>query len=134
MPVPVVCAIIFREGRVLLAQRPEGKHLARCWEFPGGKIESAESPEAALHRELDEELGCTVEVLATLPACEHDYGRAIIVLQPFVCQLTATSPEPEAREHAALQWVAVADCDGWDLAPADIPVLAHLRAMIQALV
>lgn len=125
-PVHVVCAILERDGLVLVAERPEGKRLAGYWEFPGGKVEPEESPETALHRELEEELGCKVEVLAAGPAVLHEYGWGSILLHPFRCRLQPSSREPEAREHAALKWVEQHRLVGTKLAPADIPVLAWL--------
>jgi 8-oxo-dGTP diphosphatase len=127
-PIPVVCAVIFdATGRALLAQRPAHKHLGLKWEFPGGKVEAGEAPEAALFRELREELGCDVFIRRALPHFTHDYGTVVIEMIPFVCELAPASPPPHAREHAALAWVEVADLKNFDLAPADWPVLGHLR-------
>ncbi|MFO1481841.1 MAG: (deoxy)nucleoside triphosphate pyrophosphohydrolase [Verrucomicrobiaceae bacterium] len=122
-PVPVVCAILVREGRVMLAQRPPGKKLGGLWEFPGGKVEPGETAEAALHRELHEELGCTVRVTQALPSCIHKYPWGSIELIPFVCELTPESPEPHPHEHSAIIWVQRDQIINHDLAPADVPVL-----------
>lgn len=122
-PVPVVCAILVREGRVMLAQRPPGKKLGGLWEFPGGKVEPGETAEAALHRELHEELGCTVRVTQALPSCIHEYPWGNIELIPFVCELTPESPEPHPHEHSAIIWVQRDQIINHDLAPADVPVL-----------
>lgn len=122
-PVPVVCAILVREGRVMLAQRPPGKKLGGLWEFPGGKVEPGETAEAALHRELHEELGCTVRVTQALPSCIHEYPWGSIELIPFVCELTPESPEPHPHEHSAIIWVQRDQIINHDLAPADVPVL-----------
>lgn len=127
MPIPVVCAIIVREARVLLAQRPEGKHLALKWEFPGGKVEPGELPENALIRELYEELACAVKIIAALPASEHTYDRGTIQMLPFVCELV-DQVMPAAQEHAALAWVTLEDITSYDLAAADWPVVDALRA------
>jgi mutator protein MutT len=127
MITPVVCAIIIDQEKVMLAQRPAGKHLALKWEFPGGKIEVDETPEAALHRELIEELGCTVRIITQLPSCRHSYDRGTIELVPFVCEALTV---PFAHEHAALAWVKADEIDGFDLAPADVPVVNHLRAWL----
>jgi 8-oxo-dGTP diphosphatase len=126
-PTPVVCAIIEHEGRCLIAQRPEGKRLAGFWEFPGGKVERGESPVAALHRELAEELGCCVEITAAVPAVRHAYEWGSILLFPFRCRLAAGSAQPTAHEHSALTWQPVATLSQFSLAPADLPVLAWLR-------
>lgn len=125
---PVVCAVIFdARGRVLLAQRPAHKHLGGKWEFPGGKIEAHETPTAALERELYEELGCRVTVDETLPTVHHDYGSVHIALLPFICHLSASSAPPHPHEHTALQWMALDELNHVDLAPADLPIVAHLR-------
>lgn len=126
-PVHVVCAVLERDGLVLVAKRPEGKRLAGFWEFPGGKIEPGESAEAALHRELREELGCEVEVLASGPSVLHDYEWGRILLHPFRCRLRQGSPDLVAHEHSALKWVKRQDLAQIRLAPADIPILEWLR-------
>ena len=125
-PVPVVCAIILRGARILLAQRPPDKKLGGLWEFPGGKIESGESAEEALHRELQEELGCTVRIKTMLASIVHAYDWGCIELIPFVCELAAGSAEPHAHEHSALVWVESSDLGSYELAPADVPVAAGL--------
>ena len=125
--IPVVAAVIEdRAGRVLVAQRPARKHLALKWEFPGGKVEPNEAPEAALARELHEELGIAVENLRPLPRFEHDYGDVVIAMIPFACQLTAASAAPHPHEHVALRWVSRAELATLDLAAADLPVVAAL--------
>lgn len=126
MPIPVVCAILLRPNptEVMLAQRPEGKHLALKWEFPGGKVEPGETPEAALMRELREELGCEATLLAALPRSVHAYERGSIEMIPFICELVPGTPAPQALEHRALVWVAAGQILNYDLAPADYPVVA----------
>ena len=127
-PIPVVAAVITDDaGRVLLAQRPRHKHLAEKWEFPGGKVEAGESPEAALARELREELGVAVAILRPLPRFTHDYGTVVIAMIPFVCRLAAGSRAPHPHEHLALAWTPLAALDTYDLAPADLPIVAALR-------
>lgn len=125
-PVPVVCAIIVRAGLIMLAQRPPGKKLGGLWEFPGGKVEHGESAEAALHRELREELGCEVRVTKTLPPFVHAYEWGSIELIPFVCELTLESPEPHPHEHSGLAWVERDKLATYQLAPADVPLLTLL--------
>lgn len=122
-PVPVVCAIIVRDERIMLAQRPLDKKLGGLWEFPGGKVEAGESAEAALHRELQEELGCTVCVTRALVPFVHVYEWGCIELIPFVCELAAGSAEPRAIEHQALVWVERGELQEYELAPADVPLL-----------
>jgi len=124
--IPVVCAIIERDDRVLLAQRPAHKHLALKWEFPGGKVEPGETAEAAIVREIREELSCDVRVVRALPRFTHLYDRTTIGMIPFVCQLAAGSPAPQALEHVALAWVLPGELAGYDLAAADLPVVAAL--------
>lgn len=124
----MVCAIIEDgDGRFLLAQRPAHKHLGLKWEFAGGKVEADESPEAALAREIKEELGCDIHVGRALPAFTHDYGTVVIEMLPFVCSLREGSTAPHPHEHVAVKWVPLAEIDAIDLAPADWPVVALLR-------
>jgi 8-oxo-dGTP diphosphatase len=122
--IPVACALIMDQaGRVLLAQRPAHKHLALKWEFPGGKIEPGESADAALVREIDEELGCRIDIVRPLPPFVHHYETISVEMHPFVCRLAASSAIPVAREHAALIWARPAEVRGYDLAAADLPLL-----------
>jgi 8-oxo-dGTP diphosphatase len=127
-PLPVVAAVIERDGLVLVAQRPPGKHLALKWEFPGGKIEAGETPAAALVREIREELGCTIRVGPALPASVHAYPSVTIVLHPFRCAVADGSVEPHPHEHVAVRWVNCGELRGLDLAEADLPVVAALEA------
>lgn len=125
-PVPVVCAIIVRDGLIMLAQRPQGKNLGGLWEFPGGKVERGESPEDALHRELSEELGCEVGITKKLPPYVHAYEWGSIELIPFVCELTQASDEPQPHEHSGLAWVEPSQLSSYQLAPADVPLITFL--------
>ncbi len=127
VPVPVVCAVIERDGLVLIAQRPPGKLLPLKWEFPGGKVEPGEDPRAAIIREIREELGRDVAITRALPRFRFDYGTVVIEMIPFVCTLAASSPEPHPGEHIAIDWVEPARITSYDLAPADIPVVASYR-------
>lgn len=126
-PVPVVCALIIRDDRVLIAQRPADKHLALKWEFPGGKVEPGEQPAAALVREIREELGCEIEIVEALQTARHRYERGEIELIPFLCRLAEGSGEPHPHEHVAVEWVRTADLSGYDLAEADLPVVRLLE-------
>ncbi len=125
-PIHVVCAVILKEGRFLLAQRPQGKRLAGCWEFPGGKVEEAETPEQALHREILEELGCRLQIIQPGPAIPWSYHWGEILLHSFLCELTADSPMPETREHQAFRWLSESELFHDGLAPADGPVIDWL--------
>ena len=129
-PIDVTCGLIERDGRVLVAQRPPGKALAGKWEFPGGKLEPGESPAACLARELRAELGVSVDVRAALPASVHHYGERAIRLLPFLCRVREGEPHP--HEHSAIRWCTPEEIAGLDLAAADLPILAHYRAMGRA--
>jgi 8-oxo-dGTP diphosphatase len=133
-PLPVVCAVIEASGgRVLIAQRPAHKHLGLKWEFPGGKVERDETPEHALLREIEEELGCRLEIIRELPRFTHDYTTVVIEMIPFVCRLAPASPAPHPHEHLAVRWVPSPELAGIDLAPADFPVVASYHTSTTAL-
>ena len=123
--ISVVCAIIEDEaGRFLLAKRPEGKCLGGFWEFPGGKLEEGESIEAALVRELQEELLIQTEIFQILEMVEHHYEKSSIRLIP--CRTRILSGIPTALEHSEIGWFSVHQIDRSSLAPADVPILAML--------
>ena len=127
-PLRVTCALIEEPSRVLLAQRAAGMALAGKWEFPGGKIDGAESPADCLQREIREELGCEIEVGAALTPVDHTYagGRTLLLL-PFRCRVVAG--QPQALEHAAIAWVRPEELAGYDLAEADQPVVREYLAL-----
>ncbi len=128
-PIPVVCALIECDGRVLLARRPAHKHRGLQWEFPGGKVERGERPAAALAREIREELGCDVIPGAALPRVADAGDGVPIELIPFVCRLRRGSPGPAALEHGEIRWVAPGSLLRHDLAAPDRPVArAYLLA------
>ena len=117
----VVCAILVREdGAVLACQRAFGSHLGGLWEFPGGKVESDEAPEAALLREMREELAIEVSCERALSPVDWDYGRGPMRLLPYVCRII--EGQPQALEHAALRWCAPDEWPTLDWAAADVPV------------
>lgn len=120
------CALIDVDGRVLIAQRPKGKSMAGLWEFPGGKIEPGETPEAALVRELDEELGVNTEAacLAPFAFASHSYESFHLLMPLYVCR--KWQGVPRAREHQALAWARATDLRKYDMPPADVPLVAHL--------
>ncbi len=126
-PLEVVCALIERDGRILIAQRPAHKHLGLLWEFPGGKIEAGEPAGDALRREIREELCCDLVLGDPLPPALHAYPKITVRLHAFVAALAPGSPEPVALEHAALAWVRPDELEAYALAPADYPVLASYR-------
>ena len=113
----------------MLAQRPRDKHLPLKWEFAGGKVEPGEDPTAAIIREIREELGCEIAIVRALPRFTFDYTRVVIEMIPFVCVLTPGSAEPCAHEHVAIAWVAPDQLETYDLAPADLPVIASYRGI-----
>lgn len=118
--IEVVCALIVRDGRVLLCKRAADMHLAGHWEFPGGKIEPGEEARESLEREILEELGCEVVVGKALEPVEHAYPDLRIRLWPFMC--VAEGGEPTALEHEALGWFRKEELDGLGLAGADVEV------------
>lgn len=124
--IEVVCGVI-EDGRgcFLACLRPQGKHLGGLWEFPGGKVEPGESREAALIRELREELGVEVKVGAALDPVPWSYDRGDIRLLPFLCVIIGGHPHP--IEHERLCWCAPRDFQTLKWAPADLPVLKQLR-------
>ena len=126
----VAVALVDRDGRVLLAQRPEGKKLAGLWEFPGGKIEAGDSPEAALVRELKEELGIeTAEgCLAPLTFVSHRYDDFYLFMPLYVCRVWHGSVV--AHEHQNIAWVYPKDFNQYPMPPADIPLIPYLRDLL----
>jgi 8-oxo-dGTP diphosphatase len=122
----VACALVDADRRVLIAQRPEGKSLAGLWEFPGGKVEAGESPEAALIRELEEELGLQTKTacLAPLSFASHAYETFHLLMPLYVCR--KWQGQPQAKEHAALKWVRPQALRDYPMPPADEPLIAAL--------
>lgn len=120
-------ALIDVDGRVLLAQRPEGKSMAGLWEFPGGKVEVHETPEAALIRELQEELGIDTwaSCLAPLTFASHSYDDFHLMMPLFACRKWEGTPR--AREGQTLKWVKPAEMRDYPMPAADIPLIAVLR-------
>lgn len=123
----VAAALIDRRGRVLMQQRPPGKTLAGLWEFPGGKVERGESPEAALVRELDEELGIGVTPMTLTAAgfASEPLGDRHLLLLLYCCRLW--SGEPRGRDGQALAWLAPNDLDTLSMPAADRGLAAKLR-------
>jgi 8-oxo-dGTP diphosphatase len=126
-PIEVVCALIERDGRVLVARRPLAKSQGGKWEFPGGKLHDGESPRDALVREIAEELRIEIRVGDPLPPSTHDYGKFAITLIPFRCAIE--SGEPHAVEHEALAWSDPAELAALDWAAADVPVVGGYLAL-----
>src|SRR6185437_14377526 len=126
--VPIVSAALIDDGgRVLLQQRPKGKAMAGLWEFPGGKIASGESPEAALCRELNEELGITVAEsdLEAVGFASHRYDTFHILLLLWVCRRWQGTPTP--RETQAIAWTTLAAMTDYTMPAADAPLVTLLQ-------
>ena len=124
--IEVVCGVIRNEqGCFLACLRPQGKHLGGQWEFPGGKVETGESPEAALVRELREELGVEVAVRDSLESVCWTYDRGAIRLRPYLCVITGGNLHP--HEHERICWCAPGDFATLEWAAADLPILDQLR-------
>jgi 8-oxo-dGTP diphosphatase len=121
----VVCAIIERDGRFLIARRAEGKHLAHKWEFPGGKVEAGESEQDALRRELREELQIEVEIIERMTPVMYCYADRALRLIAWRCRLIGD--EPGSCEHEELRWIRIEDTDEFDFPEADLPVIVEYR-------
>ena len=129
LPIMLVsaCALVDVEGRVLLAQRPEGKSMAGLWEFPGGKVEPGEAPEVALIRELREELeiDVTASCLAPFTFASHTYEKFHLLMPLYVCRKWQGIPTPV--EGQTLKWVRPVKMGDYPMPPADEPLVAMLR-------
>lgn len=124
------CALLDSDGRILLAQRPEGKSLAGLWEFPGGKVEKGETPEETLVRELQEEIGIVTKVacLAPLTFASHTYDNFHLLMPLYVCRRY----EGIARgcEGQAIKWVKPMDLRSYPMPPADEPLIPFLQDLL----
>ena len=120
-------ALIDADGRVLLAQRPEGKSMAGLWEFPGGKVEPGETPEAALIRELHEELGIDTwtSCLAPLTFASHSYPDFHLLMPVYACRRWKGIVQPQ--EGQQLAWVRAKDLRNYPMPPADVPLIPMLQ-------
>ncbi|MEP0324791.1 8-oxo-dGTP diphosphatase MutT [Bauldia litoralis] len=128
--VVVACALIDIDGRVLISQRPEGKAMAGLWEFPGGKVEADETPEAALVRELKEELAIDTQsaCLAPLTFASHAYEDFHLLMPLFVCRKWQGTVRP--LEGQAVKWVAARKLRDYPMPPADAPLIAPLIELL----
>lgn len=124
------CALIDADGRILLAQRPEGKSLAGLWEFPGGKVEPGETPEETLVRELEEELGIKTRIpcLAPLTFASHTYETFHLLMPLYVCR--RFEGIATGREGQALKWVRPANLRDFPMPPADEPLIPFLQDLL----
>jgi len=123
-------ALVDDDNRILIAQRPEGKSMAGLWEFPGGKVEADESPEAALIRELKEELAIDVTeaCLAPFTFASHGYEKFHLLMPLYVCRRWSGTPMP--AEGQVLKWVRANQLKEYPMPPADIPLIAMLRDLL----
>jgi 8-oxo-dGTP diphosphatase len=128
--VVAAAALVDRDGRLLVQQRPEGLAMAGLWEFPGGKLEPGETPEMALIRELDEELGIAVDQACLAPACfaSDMLGDRHLLLLLYVCRKWRGTPI--ARHASALDWVRPVELHALPMPPADKPLIGLLEALI----
>jgi 8-oxo-dGTP diphosphatase len=126
------CALLDADGRILLAQRPEGKSLAGLWEFPGGKVEPGETPEETLIRELDEELGIQTKVacLSPLTFASHSYETFHLLMPLYVCR--RFEGVPTGREGQAIKWVKPQNLRDYPMPPADEPLIPILQDLLLA--
>jgi 8-oxo-dGTP diphosphatase len=126
----VACALIDVDKRVLLAQRPDDKSMAGLWEFPGGKVEPGERPEATLIRELHEEIGITVSeaCLAPLTFASHAYEAFHLLMPIYICR--RWEGLVVARERQNLAWVRAHQLRNYPMPPADIPLIPHLQELL----
>ena len=126
----VAAALIGESGRILLQQRAPDRTMAGLWEFPGGKVEPGETPEAALARELDEELGIAVAVEALEPACfaSAPVGDRHMTLLLYLCRVWRGEPRP--LDASALQWASIAEMRTISMPPADVPLVALLEKLV----
>lgn len=124
------CALVDSDGRILLAQRPEGKSLAGLWEFPGGKVEAGETPEETLVRELHEELGITTQIpcLAPLTFASHTYDEFHLLMPLYICR--RFEGIPVGKEGQALKWVRAAQLRDYPMPPADEPLIPFLQDLL----
>lgn len=124
------CALVDSDGRVLIAQRPQGKPMAGLWEFPGGKVEHGERPEETLIRELREELGITVSeaCIAPLVFASHGYPDFHLLMPLYVCRRWDGSVTP--REAQQLAWVKPNRLRDYEMPPADVPLISHLMTLL----
>ncbi|WP_437921540.1 (deoxy)nucleoside triphosphate pyrophosphohydrolase [Sphingobacterium sp. LRF_L2] len=123
----VTCALIEHDKKILVCQRSEQMKMPLKWEFPGGKIEAGESKETCLKREIKEELGLTIEIIAALTPVLHHYPEFTIMLHPFRCRFI--DGKLLLAEHAQAAWIPAFELKQYDWAEADIPIVKEYLAL-----
>jgi len=126
MRIEVVAAIIRKDDKILITQRPDNVHLARLWEFPGGKVEAGESLQMALRREIREELGIEIRVNEKLLSLDYDYPTKSVRLHFFYC--TVLDGDAQPINVADLRWVSPHDIGNYQFPPADAEIINILRS------
>lgn len=126
----VAVVLLDADNRILLAQRPEGKSMAGLWEFPGGKVQENETPEYALIRELNEELGIMTgtDCLQPLTFASHSYDDFHLLMPVYACRTWKGTPKP--MEGQSLAWVSKQDLSSYDMPPADIPLIPLIHQLV----
>ncbi len=132
LPIVLVSAVCLldKDSRILIAQRPEGKSMAGLWEFPGGKVDAGETPEYALMRELEEELGITARPCCFSPIgfASHAYDDFHLLMPLFVCRVWKGTPEP--KEGQVLKWVRKENLMDYPMPEADIPLVSQIMSAV----
>ncbi|TRX32751.1 8-oxo-dGTP diphosphatase MutT [Flavobacterium sp. ZT3R18] len=125
IPILVTAAIIKKESKILIGKRAPNRHLAGYWEFPGGKMETGETPQECLKREIKEELGIIIKVNDFFMENEHQYDQKMIYLKAFECEYV--SGEIVLKDHDQIEWVEVSEFVNFEFAAADIPFINALN-------
>ena len=123
--IPVVAALIVRDGRLLIARRPEGKNMAGRWEFPGGKLECGESPEEAIEREIREELAAEIRAGRVYQAIAYSYPEKDVLLLFYAASVVSGEPRPV--EEAEIRWITLEELDEYTFAPVDAMLVERLK-------
>jgi len=128
--IEIAIGLVWKEGRLLIARRPAGVHLAGLWEFPGGKIESGEAPAACVLRELWEEVGIEAEVTNERAVIEFTYPERTVRLHPLDCRWLTGEPQPACCEEP--RWVLPTELAGYEFPAANVPLLDALMGEVKS--
>ncbi|HLN63507.1 MAG TPA: (deoxy)nucleoside triphosphate pyrophosphohydrolase [Symbiobacteriaceae bacterium] len=129
--IPVTAAVIRQNGQILIAQRKADAHQGQLWEFPGGKVQFGERPEEGLRREILEELGMAIWVDELFAVESHVYGDRHILLLVYLCT-PEPGQQPKVIDVGDFAWVTPAEMNGYQFAPADVPIVAKLQGFVPA--